>query len=398
MEKIYQRVYIHKIMKPEDEFRTVTPDRMIPVSDIDIKGLSEIYDERDVYVSIYIPSSSREEVARNSSYLSSRHKAIGKAIPDHLKEDFDRSWEMALEYTDYAPVRNEKGRIIFASAPMSFIHVYRIGVEPERMAILDTSPFLLPLAKLHDDYMDYGILLMDSQQARFFMIESDRIDLIESSKIDLMNKHKKGGMSQRRFNRLRRGAISSFIKEVLQDIKELQDLDKLRGIVIAGPGEAKKKLLEDLPSEIATKVFGVADLDMDIAAGDLVRIGNDMAVKDELKKSTALAEDLRAAVMKGEPAAYGVVDLRNALNEGRVDSLIILDKVSVPGWICERCQNIQARTKPPQKCPLCGGPTSVVDVIEELYELAQRTGADVEFIDDHAFLESIGGIGAILRY
>jgi len=266
------------------------------------------------------------------------------------------------------------------------------------MAVLDTSPFLLPLAKLHDDYLDYGILLMDSQQARFFMIESDRIDLRESSKIDLMNKHKKGGMSQRRFNRLRRGAISSFVKEVLDDVKNLEDLDKLRGIVIAGPGEAKKKLREDLPIEIASKVFGVVDLDMDISAGDLVRIGNNLAVKDELKKSTALAEDLRAAVMKGEPAAYGFIDLRNALNDGRVDSLIILDKASVPGWICERCQNIQARSVPPENCPKCGGPTSKVDVIEELYELAQRTGADVEFIDEHAFLESIGGIGAILRY
>ncbi|MGA1822134.1 MAG: Vms1/Ankzf1 family peptidyl-tRNA hydrolase [Thermoplasmatota archaeon] len=385
-------------MEPEDEFRKVTPDRMIPVSEIDIKGLAEIYDERDVYLSIYLPSSSREEVDRNSSYLASRFRAIGKAIPEGLRDDFQKSWEVAMEHADNAPVQHEKGRILFVSSPLSFVHVYRIGVEPERMAVLDTSPFLLPLAKLRDDFLDYGILLMDSQQARFFMIESDRIELVDRSKIDLMNKHKKGGMSQRRFNRLRRGAINSFVKDVLEDLRGIPDLDSLRGIVIAGPGEAKKKLMEDLPVEIASKVFGVVDLDMDISAGDLVRIGNELAVKDEFKKSTALAETLRAAVMKGEPAAYGVMDIRNALNEGRVDSLIILDNASVPGWICERCQNIQERSKPPEKCPLCGGPTSIVDVIEELYELAQRTGANVEFIDEHAFLESIGGIGAILRY
>ena len=51
-----------------------------------------------------------------------------------------------------------------------------------------------------------------------------------------------------------------------------------------------------------------------------------------------------------------------------------------------------------EKCPFCGAPTSGVDVVEELYELAQRTGADVDFVEESDFLTSIGGIGAILRY
>jgi peptide chain release factor subunit 1 len=39
-----------------------------------------------------------------------------------------------------------------------------------------------------------------------------------------------------------------------------------------------------------------------------------------------------------------------------------------------------------------------VNVLEELYELAQRTGAEVEFVEEDEFLQSIGGVGAILRY
>jgi len=37
-------------------------------------------------------------------------------------------------------------------------------------------------------------------------------------------------------------------------------------------------------------------------------------------------------------------------------------------------------------------------VLEELYELAKWTGAQVEFVDEEEFLQSLGGVGAILRY
>jgi len=39
-----------------------------------------------------------------------------------------------------------------------------------------------------------------------------------------------------------------------------------------------------------------------------------------------------------------------------------------------------------------------VNILEELYELAQRTGAEVEFVEEDEFLRSLGGVGAILRY
>ena len=52
----------------------------------------------------------------------------------------------------------------------------------------------------------------------------------------------------------------------------------------------------------------------------------------------------------------------------------------------------------PEVCTQCGSRTSQVNVLEELYELAQRTGAGVEFVDEDEFLQSIGGVGAILRY
>jgi len=384
-------------MEPSEDQREVICDRPVPVSSIDLRYLAEIYDEKDIYLSIYLPVGGPEQ-AMNSTYLNKRTRSIRKAIDEELRNPFERTLAMVEDMLEWAPVQGERGRVIFASDPSGFLHLYRLGVEVERTMVLDTSPFLLPLARLDDDYEDYGILLLDSQEARLYIVRSMLVEERSGPSIDLMNRHKKGGMSQMRFNRLRRGAIGHFIEEVVEDLSEIGDLKGFRGLVIAGPGEAKKMLMEQLPKEYADKIIGTIDISMDAPSGDLIRMGEEVAQKDERRKSNARADELREAVLKGDPAIYGASEVKEALEQGKVSCLILLDSASIPGWICERCQLIKERTAPPPKCPRCGGKPSEVDVVEELYELAQRTGAEVEFVDEHPFLESVGGLGALLRY
>ncbi|MGA1819827.1 MAG: Vms1/Ankzf1 family peptidyl-tRNA hydrolase [Thermoplasmatota archaeon] len=385
-------------MRPWKELLRIEPHGLVPVTEIDVRALSEIYEETDVYLSVYLPTASREEEAMNETYVTGRERAISRALGGELLESFRRTFEMASEHISHSPIHGEKGRIIFACEPLGLLHVYRLGVAPERKMILDTSPFLLPLAKLRDDYADYAILLMDSKEAKLFSVRSNVLKVEGSDSISLMNKHKKGGMSQMRFNRLRRGAISNFISELVEDIKGLEEAPHLRGLVIAGPGEAKKQLLEELPPEIRHMVLGVEDVSIDTPLGDLLLIGERAALQDERSRERAGIKLLRSAIMRSEPSAYGAEQVRKALNEGRVNLLMILRDASIPGWICERCQNMKEKVAPPRNCPYCGGPTSPVDIVEELYELAQRTGADVEFVMDSDFLESLGGIAALLRY
>ncbi|MFO8051147.1 MAG: Vms1/Ankzf1 family peptidyl-tRNA hydrolase [Thermoplasmatota archaeon] len=385
-------------MKPSKEMIKVIPRELVPVTDIDVRELAEIYEETESYLSIYLPTASKEEISINETYLSSRIRAVEKVIEGESASEFEDALELVEAHIKHAPIPGEKGRIIFASSSVGLLHVYRISVEPERTFVLDTSPFLLPLAKLRDDYVDYALLLMDSQQAKLFMIRSNIMEMEDSDSMDLMNRHKKGGMSQMRFNRLRRGAINAFVSEIIEDLEELEELKDSRGVVIAGPGEAKKNLLESLPQYLREQVIGIEDTSIDISMGDLLEIGERFAEKDERDKEKVLVDQLRSSIMKGEPAAYGVPRVKTALINGRVSVLLLLDDTSIPGWICERCQSITERSTPPEKCPNCGGPTSEVDVVEELYELAERTGAGTEFVKESPFLESLGGIGAILRY
>ena len=385
-------------MEPKPDFKRVMPEGLLPVTEIDLRALSEIYDEKDVYLSVYMKSSSAAELDASRSFISSRFKAMDKSLPaDDLRQPFRSTISLVEEAVASLPWKGERSRVIFACGPLSFLHVYRLGLEVEPLVVLDTSPFLLPLARLRDDYEDYGLLLLNSQEARLFTIRSRLLEEKSQSSIDLMNKHKKGGWSQMRYSRLRKGAIKSFLAEVVEDLARLEGLENMRGLVIAGPGEAKIELMEMLSPQIKERVMGLLDVSMGVKPADLVEMGDRLALDKERSLSRERAAELRSAVLRGQLYATGADKVRDALQQGRVKSLLLLDGFLIPGWICESCQYFQEGSQP-ERCPRCNGRTSRVNILEELYELAQRTGAEVEFVEEDEILRSLGGVGAILRY
>lgn len=385
-------------MEPNPDFKRIMPEALLPVTDIDLRALSEIYDEKDIYLSVYMKSSSTSELDSSRSFIASRFKAMDKSLPaDDLRQPFRSTMSLVEEAMASLPWKGERSRVIFACGPLSFLHVYRLGLEVEPLVVLDTSPFLLPLARLRDDYEDYGLLLLNSQEARFFTIRSRLLEEKSQSSIDLMNKHKKGGWSQMRYSRLRKGAIKSFLGEVVEDLARLEGLQNMRGLVIAGPGEAKIELMEMLSPQIKERVMGLLDVSMGVKPADLVEMGDRLALDKERSLSRERAAELRSAVLRGQLYATGADKVRDALQQGRVKALLLLDGFVIPGWICESCQYFQEGSQP-ERCPRCNGRTSRVNILEELYELAQRTGAEVEFVEEDEFLRSLGGVGAILRY
>ena len=369
----------------------VAAEGLTPVTEIDLRNLSEVKTEIDTFLTVYLTTNIKDFRA----YVDRRLKAINKALPEDLKDAFAQTMDLAEPAIASAAAKGERGRMIFASASASdqtgFLHVYRVGVELEPLVVCDSSPFLLPLARLRKDYEDYGLLLIDSQEYRLFLVRSKVAVEKEKRSIDLMNKHKKGGWSQMRFNRLRRGAIKSFLTEAVEDLNSL-DIQEIKGLVLAGPGEAKGQLIEMLPASWKSKVLGILDVSMQTPSGDLVKLGNDVA-NSERSREIELAENLKDAVLKGRPAAYGLAEVGEALKQGRVNHLLLSNSFALPQMICKKCHfHGEGET-----CPTCGGQMQALS-LEELYQQAERTGAEVVLVEDDAFLESIGGLGAMLRY
>ncbi len=237
---------------------------------------------------------------------------------------------------------------------------------------------------------------MDNHSARIYVVSSGKIEDKDRLARDIMKKHKKGGMSQARFQRLRVGAIEHFLKEVAEEMVKLFSKDKVAKIVIAGTGHAKIMLKDYLPKELRGEIMDSIDVDFDEAEGNLISKAEEVVMKDEREMVSMNVTRLKEEILKHGLAVYGLNDIIDAVKNGQMELLLVSKGYKLRGWICEKCQLVDSGIK--DKCPNCSGRVSEVDVIEEIIEFAERTDTKIEFVDDNPILQELGGVGGLLRF
>lgn len=344
-----------------------------------IRELSEIYDpdSSNAYVSLYIKKS------KDTKFLDRRIKAIKTILNgEELKNFTDTINDIKQN------IGNNKA--IFASHKNNFQKQISLPVEVDNLLVVDSSPYIRPLARIYDEYDSFTLVLVSSNYAKFFSISLGKIDDTKKLSKDIMNKHKKGGCSQARFNRLRRGAIDTFLNEVAEELTKIAD----KRIVIAGPGIEKNHFIDKLPKPMKDKIVDVIDINVE-DENELLKQSSEIICEKEKERSFEAVQHLKEEILKDGLAVYGVNETIKAVRNGKVDKLIIQKDFKPKGWICEHCQVVEEGAL--KKCPYCGNKTSEVDVLEEILEFAERTDAEVEFTDNQELAE-LGHVGGILRY
>ena len=114
------------------------------------------------------------------------------------------------------------------------------------------------------------------------------------------------------------------------------------------------------------------------------------------RESHELLSSLRERVRQDYLATAGFTSTLTALQEGRVDTLVIAQDQERSGSQCTQCGYVFAREL--DACPYDGSATTGgVNVVEAAIRSASQQGVDVEFVPA-AELEGVGGTGALLRY
>ena len=369
---------------------------LIDLKEIDIKNLSEIYDleSQESFISLYM---NMEKT--NERFVEKRKKACRSVLKENreLIENFDKTMQKIEKYLRTNDREHgQKGLVIFASNEHDLFKSYKLGMPVEDLMVVDASPYIRPIAKLIEDYETFGLVVLDNHRARIYVVSSGRIEDKDKIARDIMKKHKKGGMSQARFQRLRRGAIEHFMKEVSEEMVRLFSKDNVDKIIIAGPGEAKILLLDFLPNELKGEILDSIDVDFDEADVYLISKAEGAVMKDEKETVSKNVIRLKEEILKHSLAVYCLEDLIETVKNGHIELLLVSKGYNLRGWICEKCQLLDSGIK--DKCPNCGGKVSEVDVIEEIIEFAERTDTKIEFVDDNPILQELGGVGGLLRF
>jgi len=344
-------------------------------------------DSNNTFISLYMNDFDKKFIEKRSTACKSILKEDA-----HLYKNFEKTLDMIF---DYVHKREKHGIVIFASYANKFFRAYNVSVPVENLFVVDSSPYIKPIVELMDMYERYGLILINSHKAKMYVVYAGRVEYEKDISKTIMSKHKKGGWSQARFQRIRKGAINQFIKEAVEDAEKFFSKEKIDKIIIAGPGEAKTWFKERLPSYLQGKVIGTIDENFYEAESKVISDAEDVVEKDEEKEREEVMETLKADILRNELAVYGIKETMDAVKNGQASMLLVTEGLRVAGWKCERCQ--VAGTGIKEKCPYCGHDTTDVDVVEEIVELAEKNDSRIEFFDNK-MLQDIGGMAALLRY
>lgn len=303
-------------------------------------------------------------------------------------------------------------------------------VEPpepieSRMYRCDQEFLLDPLREAIETGEKVGLIVLDSKEATVATLKGKHLNIASNMTSNVWGKHSKGGQSAQRFERLREKALDQFLKRVAELAnREFSGDENLRVILAGGPGPTKNKFLKGdyLKNDVQEKIASVYDTGYSSEQGikEIINKAEDVLKDLDVMKEKELVNEFMEGVVSGENmVTYGEAEVRRHLNNGAVDTLLVsedqnLEKVVIKCGTCGHefeevvSDESEFRKNLAQKsCPECGEKDLSVketsDAIQELCELAEQTGADVEFIsteteEGQQFKNAFKGVGALLRF
>lgn len=332
----------------------------------------------DTFVTIYFDG-------KDNKFLQRREKAIMAVLEGEERENFVKTMGDTKEFLREKIAENIA---IFASHRHDYFKIINIPTKVKNALIVDSSPYIRPLAELTDSWGSSTLILLNSNHAKIFSVSYGEMEEKKRLSAHIMNKHKKGGCSQARFQRLRKESIHAFFVKVTEELQKFAD----ENIIIAGPGQAKYEFKKILPKNLQEKIIGVVDVDIG-DEHDLLEESLHIMIEKEDEKKSEMLHHLKKEILRDGLATHGIDATLQAVRNGQAEVLFVEKGYKLRGWICEHCQQVMQTTS--DECPYCHGKISEVDVIEEIIEFAERTDAKIEFTSN---VKNLGHVAALLRY
>jgi len=234
-----------------------------------------------------------------------------------------------------------------------------------------------PLEELVTPKDVYGLVAIDNKTATIATLKGNNYTIVKKLTSGYHGKHRAGGQSHRRFERIIDEQSHEFKKRVAGLVAEtFMPLTKeFRGLVVGGPAATKEDFLEGdyLHHELKKRILAVKDITYTDESGirELIEAAKDDLSELEMIQHKNLVQRFMKALVEDGPVAYGP-ELERALDAGAVDLLLLSDQLN------------------PEE-------------IDRLYEKAKLSGTSVEIVSSEfeegfQLWDTFKGKAALLRY
>ncbi len=377
-------------------------------------------------ISLYIPPD--RAIADVSNHLRSEYSQASNIKSKSTRTNVQSAIESILQRLKHYRKPPERGMVIFSGTVDLGGDKLKLITEvlepPEPVPLYkyhcDNTFYLEPLEDMLVEKETYGLIVIDRREATIGTLRGKRIEPLKHLTSMVPGKHRKGGQSSVRFQRLRLIAINEFYTKVGEAATEtLLPIGKdLVGILIGGPSPTKEEFYEGeyLHHELQKRVIGLFDVSYTDESGlhELVENAEEALQELDIVREKKLVNRFMKELVKDGLATYGENEVRKALKMGAVDVLLLSEDLRLfrVEFRCPMCGDTRKITYregenvTPPKCERDNVAMEKVneeDVVRELTELADQTGTRVEFVSTESeeggqLFNAFGGIAAILRF
>jgi peptide chain release factor subunit 1 len=299
-----------------------------------------------------------------------------------------------LDEMDRGPTR---GVALFACSEAGLWEEVRVPRPLPDRAVVADHPHVLPLEALVETYETFCTVLVDRAKARIFPARMGQIreetDLFD----DVPGQHDQGGWSQARYQR----HIDEHVEKHLKHVADvLFRYFKRRGfdhLILAGPDEVVGEFEGCLHDYLRQRVVARLTLPMIATAAEVLARSLRVEEEVEARREREVVERVTAEAAAGRNGVLGLERVLGALNEGRVDTLVVPFGASAGGVRCPACGWLGAKGS---RCPMCGRATEPVpDVVESAVAKALQQRSRVETLTMSEWNgKPPSDVGALLRF
>lgn len=315
------------------------------------------------------------------------------------RQSFEEDFVRIQRYLEGEIPSTVQGLAIFAcSAENDWFEVGQFDAPFERNRVfVSDRPHLYPLARLIDQYRRYAVVLADTNRAQIFVFAAGRA--VGSKEVEnVKTKHSKvGGWSQARYQRHEQNYHLQHAKEVVDNLEKIVQEEGIEHIILAGDEAVVIPLLrEQMSKPIAEKVIDALSLGIDTPEHELLDESLTAFRRHDSLSDMEKVERLLNEYRADDLGVAGVPETLAALSNGQVEELLIAAKPDSIQYDEAEVEKVLKLYPADVVLPESLDQRSVAD------ELVRRanvlSSAKVTFIEDSTRLESMGGVGALLRY
>jgi peptide chain release factor subunit 1 len=368
----------------------------------DLRRLAEVRLDRPVVLSLYLnldPAEFATPPARATAVRSLLDEADRRIrdlddLSHQERQDLRAAFERAKAvFEDGPPAEGAHSVAVFAAEPDKLFEVLKLPrALPNRVAIR-RSPLIAPLASVAR-WERWCVALVNRRDARIFRGSQDGLREIEQIHDLVFGQHDQGGWSQARYQRGIEKEKDDHLKHTAEALMKHFKQRPFERLLVGGPREVVADFESKLHGYLAERLAGRIDVDVEHSTPEQV-------LEAAQPRFEELEDEREADAMErlGETGASGLEEVLRALNERRVETLVVDERFSAPGSCCPACGWLGPGGE--ESCPVDGSALERLDdLTEAAIELTIQQSAEILVVRRRRdeLVERAGGIAALLRF